>query len=63
MALPPPETERLAFAPFTEADAPDLAEILSHPEVVRGIMTRATTPDQCLRQKLCHSQGKPQGRQ
>jgi RimJ/RimL family protein N-acetyltransferase len=48
MSQAPPKTDRLAFAPLTEADAPDLAEILSDPEVARGIMAKATTPAQCL---------------
>jgi len=48
MSQAPPKTDRLAFAPLTEADAPDLADILSDPEVARGIMAKATTPDQCL---------------
>lgn len=43
-----PETGRLIFAPFSAADAPDLADILADPEVARGIMAKATTPDQCL---------------
>lgn len=48
MSQAPPKSDRLAFAPLTNADAPDLADILSDPEVARGIMAKATTPDQCL---------------
>ena len=48
MAHVPPETDRLTFVPLAAADAPALADILSDPEVARGIMARATTPDQSL---------------
>ena len=48
MKPPAPHTDRLAFARLRDADAPALAEILADPEVARGIMAKATTPDRCL---------------
>lgn len=43
-----PETDRLVFSRFTEADVPAFAKVLSDPEVTRSIMAKATTPAQCL---------------
>lgn len=48
MAHAPPETDRLTFVPLAATDARALADILSDPEVARGIMAKATTPDHCL---------------
>jgi RimJ/RimL family protein N-acetyltransferase len=45
---PIPQTARLVFARLSDADAPDLASVLSDPEVTRSIMAKATTPKQCL---------------
>lgn len=44
-----PQTNRLVFSRFTEADAPAFAHVLSDPEVTRSIMAKATTPEQCLK--------------
>lgn len=48
MVHTPPETDRLIFALLSAADASDLATFLADPEVARGIMAKATTPDQRL---------------
>ena len=42
-----PQTNRLVFSRFTEADAPSFAHLLADPEVTRSIMAKATTPEQC----------------
>ena len=43
-----PQTARLLFARLSDADAPELASVLSDPEVTRSIMAKATTPKLCL---------------
>jgi len=42
-----PQSTRLIFSRFTEADVPAFAAVLSDPEVRRSIMAKATTPEQC----------------
>ena len=43
-----PQTDRLLFSRFNEADAPAFARVLADPEVTRSIMAKATTTEQCL---------------
>lgn len=43
-----PQTDRLVFSRFADADAPEFAGVLADPEVTRSIMAKATTPRQCL---------------
>ncbi|MEM7221531.1 MAG: GNAT family N-acetyltransferase [Pseudomonadota bacterium] len=43
-----PISQRLTFARFQESDAPDLAAVLSDPEVTRNITANAASPAQAL---------------
>jgi hypothetical protein len=47
-----PQTDRLVFSRFNEADAPAFARVLADPEVTRSIMAKATTAEQCLSNAL-----------
>ena len=46
--VPPPSTERLCFARFTEDDCGDLARLLADPEITRMITANASGPERCL---------------